>query len=92
MTGISGPAIMNEQNHIDQRSEDLLNGGIDGELSSSEQSELDSLLAGSDKLLDLNKELKSLTGLLDSLPGELFLEIDWAAAAKSGHSAHLICD
>lgn len=59
---------MNEQKHIEQRTQDLLNGGIDGELSSSEQSELDSLLAGSDKLLDLNKELKSLTGLLDSLP------------------------
>jgi hypothetical protein len=68
MKGISGPAIMNEQNHIDQRTQDLLNGGIDGELSSSEQSELDSILAGSDKLHDLNKELRSLTGLLDSLP------------------------
>ncbi|NOR20636.1 MAG: hypothetical protein GQ538_11180 [Xanthomonadales bacterium] len=59
---------MNEQNHIDQRTQDLLNGGIDGELSSSEQSELDRLLAGSDNLLDLNNDLKSLTGLLDSLP------------------------
>jgi len=59
---------MNEQTQIDQRSQDLLNGGVDGELSSSEQNELESLLSGSTQLHDLNKELKSLTGLLDNLP------------------------
>ena len=59
---------MNEQNQLYQRTLDLLNGGVDGELSLGEQNELDSLLSGSDQLHDLNKELKSLTGLLDSLP------------------------
>jgi len=59
---------MDEQKQIDQHTLDLLNGGVDGELSSTEQIELDSLLSGSDRLHDLNKELESLTGLLDSLP------------------------
>lgn len=61
-------AIMNEQNNIDQRTQDLLNSGIDGELSTAEQSELDGLLAGSERLQNLNAELKALCGLLDSLP------------------------
>ncbi len=59
---------MNEHKQIDQRTQDLLNGSVDGELSSGEQVELDNLLAGSEKLHGLNKELKSLAGLLDSLP------------------------
>ena len=58
---------MAEQNHMDERTRDLLNGGIDGELSSAEQKELDRLLAGSDKVRDLNEELVALTGLLDGL-------------------------
>ena len=59
---------MNEQLPIDQRTRDLLNGGVDGELDSGEQVELDGLLAESTKLNDQNKELKSLAGLLDNLP------------------------
>jgi hypothetical protein len=59
---------MAELNHMDERTQDLLNGGIDGELSSAEQKELDRLLAGSDKVRDLNEELVALTGLLDGLP------------------------
>lgn len=59
---------MNEQHNIDQPTRDLLNGGIDGELSEAEQAELEGLLAGSDLVQDLNTELKTLTGLLDSLP------------------------
>ncbi len=59
---------MNEQINIDQRTQDLLNSGIDGELSTAEQAELDGLLAGSERLQNLNAELKALCGLLDSLP------------------------
>ncbi len=59
---------MNEQSNIDQRTQDLLNGGIDGELTTAEQAELDGLLADSDHVQNLNTDLKTLTGLLDSLP------------------------
>lgn len=59
---------MNEQIQLNQRTQDLLDGGIDGELSTAEQQELDLLLAGSDKLRDLNEELKEFTRLLDELP------------------------
>ena len=59
---------MNEQTHMDQRTQDLLNGSVDGELSTAEQDELDSLMAGSDKIRDFNEELIALTGLLDGLP------------------------
>ncbi len=58
---------MNEQKHIDQHAEDLLNGGIDDVLSAAERDELNSLLAGSTQLRDLNEELKTFTGLLDGL-------------------------
>lgn len=64
---------MNEQNHIDkphidQRALDLLNGNVDGELSSAEQDELNILLAGSNKVRNLDVELKTFTRLLDELP------------------------
>jgi len=59
---------MNEQQNTDQRTLDLLNGGIDGELDSSELSELEQLLSGSEKVLDLSNDLKSLTGMLDNVP------------------------
>ena len=59
---------MNEQNHIDQHARELINGAVDGELSATEQHELDSLLAGSGQLRDLNEELQTITGLLDGLP------------------------
>lgn len=64
---------MKEQNHIDQtqfdqHAQDLLHGSIDGELSKTEQEELDRLLAGSDKLCALNAELKTFNCLLDELP------------------------
>ena len=59
---------MNEQKDMDQRVQDLLNGGIDGELSADEQIELDSLLTGSTEIRDLNEEIKVVTGLLDELP------------------------
>lgn len=59
---------MNEQIHVNQRTQDLLNGGIDGELSTLEQQELDELLAGSDTVREFNEELKELTSLLDDVP------------------------
>lgn len=59
---------MTEQNHIDQYTLDLLNSAIDGELNTGEQAELDVLLAGSDKVRDLNEELKTFTRLLDETP------------------------
>jgi hypothetical protein len=59
---------MTEQNHIDQHTLDVLNGAIDGELNTVEQAELEELLAGSDKVRDLNEELKIFTRLLDETP------------------------
>jgi hypothetical protein len=58
----------NEQTQQDQRLQYLLNGGIDDELSVSEQGELKGLLAGSEKARELNEELKVFTRLLDELP------------------------
>lgn len=64
---------MNEHKHIDanpvdQRTLDLLNGSIDGELNTGEKGELDKLLAGSEAIRDLNTGLRQLTGLLDAVP------------------------
>ncbi len=59
---------MNEQNHIDQHARELINGAVDGELSATEQHELDGLLADSGQLRDLNEEIEMITGLLDGLP------------------------
>ena len=59
---------MNNHKQIDQHTQDLLNGGIDGELSQSERTELDTILAGSDEVRNLNDELTALTGLLDAAP------------------------
>jgi hypothetical protein len=59
---------MTEQQHIDQRALDLINGGLDGELSSGELTELEQLLGESESVHELNADLKSLTGLLDNLP------------------------
>ncbi len=59
---------MSESKHIDQRVRDLLNGGIDGELSVTEQEDLDKLLDSSDEIRALNEELRSFTRLLDDLP------------------------
>ncbi len=64
---------MNEQNHkdrphVDQHILELLNGGVDGELSAAEQDDLDKLLTGSDEVCGLNEELIALTTLLDGLP------------------------
>lgn len=53
---------------VDQRVLDLLNGSIDGEISAAEQEELDSLLASSPVVRNLNEELRAVTRILDELP------------------------
>ena len=53
---------------IDQHILDLLNGSIDGEISATEQDELDSLLASSPVVRSLNDELRAVTRILDELP------------------------
>jgi len=58
----------NDQLKADQHVLDLLNGSIDGELSTAEQAELDGLLAGSARVRDLNRELRTLTDTLDGVP------------------------
>lgn len=64
---------MNKQNHIDlapvgQRTQDLINGRIDGEISVTEQAELDRLLVTSKDARKLNEDLRTLTRVLDELP------------------------
>jgi len=59
---------MNDRDYLSQRTQDLLNGGIDGELSTTERDELDRLLASSENIRNINEELKVFTGLLDELP------------------------
>jgi hypothetical protein len=59
---------MSEQNRIDQHTLDLLNGGIDGELSPVEQQELDVLLAGSEEVRDIRDELEAFSRLLEDTP------------------------
>ena len=59
---------MNNHKQIDQHTQDLINAGIDGELSISERTELDEILKGSAAVRDLNDELTALTGLLEATP------------------------
>ena len=59
---------MNNRGNIDPRTLELLNGGIDGELSTPEQAELDSLIAGSERVQEFDSELRNLTDLLDNVP------------------------
>jgi hypothetical protein len=59
---------MNEQNRIDQRTQSLLNGSVDGELSAVEQTELDELIARSDEVRVLHTELKELSSVLNNVP------------------------
>lgn len=64
---------MNEQNEagqalVDQNVLDLLNRGIDGELSTTEQDELDHLIATSPAVRNLDTELRVVTRMLDELP------------------------
>lgn len=58
----------NDQLKVDQHVLDLLNGSLDDELSVSERAELDTLLAGSARVRDLNNELRALADTLDGVP------------------------
>lgn len=59
---------MNEHTTIDQSALDLINGGVDAELSVAEQEDLDRLLAGSSEAREINEELKSFVQLMEGLP------------------------
>ncbi len=64
---------MNKQNEtgqaiVDQHVLDLLNRGIDGELSVTEQDELDRLISTSPAVRNLDIELRVVTRMLDELP------------------------
>lgn len=59
---------MKHKNYNDEQLRDLLNASIDGELNVSEQNEVDSRLAASEKVRDLHAELKSFVVLLNELP------------------------
>lgn len=59
---------MSEQNRIDEHTKDLINGGIDGELSLAEQTELDELIASSEDVRNLHTEMTDFAGVLNSVP------------------------
>ena len=59
---------MNKHGDIDQRIQELLNGGLDGELSPAEQEELNELLAKSAEVRELDQELRAFHQLMDPLP------------------------
>jgi hypothetical protein len=64
---------MNKQNQngtapVDQRTQDLVNASIDGEISAIEQDELDRLLLSSESIRQFDKELRAVTNLLNDLP------------------------
>ena len=59
---------MSGPRNIDQRTEELLNGGIDDELSAAEREELSGVLAASSDAREANEELKSLARLMKDLP------------------------
>ena len=57
-----------DQAPVDQHIHDLLNRSIDGEMSGSDQDELDRLLVTSESVRTLNQELRSVAHILDELP------------------------
>jgi len=64
---------MNQQDQngaapVDQRTQDLINASIDGEISAIEQDELDRLLLSSEDVRNLDRELRVVTKALDGLP------------------------
>ena len=59
---------MSEYRNIDERALDLLNRGIDGELSDVEKTELTGLLADSVEAREYYEELKSFTGMMEGVP------------------------
>jgi len=64
---------MNQQDQngtapVDQRTQDLVNASIDGEISAIEQDELDRLLLTSESVREFDRALRTVTKLLDDLP------------------------
>ena len=64
---------MSEQSNIgeapvDQHIQQLLNSSIDGEINASDQAELDHLLATSQRVRDMDRELRAVSHLLDEIP------------------------
>lgn len=64
---------MNQQDQnspapVDQRTLDFINASIDGELSATDQDELDRLLLSSESARQMERELRAVTNLLDDLP------------------------
>jgi len=64
---------MNQQDQnspapVDQRTLNLINANIDGEISAIERDELDRLLLSSESVRQLDRELRTVTKLLDDLP------------------------
>ncbi len=57
-----------EPTPVEQHIRDLLNANIDGEISAAEKDELERLLAGSESVRNLDKELRTITELLNALP------------------------
>lgn len=53
---------------LDQRTRDLVNASIDGEISAIEQDELDRLLLSSESVREFDSELRAVTKVLDELP------------------------
>lgn len=60
--------IQPDQTPVNQHVLNLINSRIDGEISPTEQRELDRLLIASPELRDLNDELEKVTRLLDEVP------------------------
>lgn len=58
----------NDKPLLDQHLHDLLYGNMDGELNTTEQAELDHLMASSEQVRKLNEELSSFCSLLDDVP------------------------
>lgn len=59
---------MSEYKDIDQQALDLINGGIDAELSTTEQEKLARLLAESSEAREAHKELESFARIIDEIP------------------------
>ncbi len=57
-----------ESTPVGQHILDLLNASIDGEINAAEQDEIDSLLASSESLRELDRQLRATAKLLDELP------------------------
>lgn len=53
---------------VDLRAQELVNASIDGEISRTDQDELDRLLISSDSVRNLNSEMREITDILDKLP------------------------